>query len=228
MEKGKKIALGFIAIIFLVAIFATAIPETEIEQKATANLSAYMIINSEYSPHSVISEDMVYLQDKPYSDKSEIKKRFLKTFSIALIIGLIYGFTALGIQNYIRTKGIHFYMSINAAIALLTKLVEIVVVVYGFFAAFLLITTTTMSESLLDDSYKILILEKMDIFVWITGFVIAFLFFYLFSIYGLELKRYDREEFFDLPAAAPAYILFFMLIIALLGYLVFSLVVGAL
>lgn len=227
MEKGKKIALGFIAIIFLVAIFATAIPEAEIEQKATANLSAYMIINSEYSPYSVISEDMVYLQDKPYSDKSEIKKRFLKIFSIALIIGLLYGFIAVGIQNYIRKKGIHFYMCIDDAIDLLTKLVEIVVVVYGFFAAFLLITTT-MSESLRDDSYKILILEKMDVFVWITGLVIAFLFFYLFSIYGLQLEKHKGGKFFDLPAAAPAFLLFFMLIISLLGYLVFSLVVGAL
>ncbi|MBL7117838.1 MAG: hypothetical protein ISS94_03535 [Candidatus Syntrophoarchaeum sp.] len=91
MEKGKKIALGIIAIIFLVAIFAAAIPETKIEQKATANLnlSAYMIINSEYSPYSAISEDMVYFQDKPYLDKSETKKRFLKFFSIALIIGLL-------------------------------------------------------------------------------------------------------------------------------------------
>ena len=162
-----------------------------------------------------------------------IKKRFLKTFSIALIIGLLYGFISLWIQGICISKGIHFYLTIDVAIDLLTNFAETIVVIYGFFAAFLIYTTSNIpkfSDEKCKEkykSYKKVIEKKMNIFVWITGLVVAFLFFVLWSIYALERQKHVGDVFFDLPGAAPAFLIFFTLIISLLGYLVFSLVVGA-
>lgn len=173
-----------------------------------------------------------------------MKKRFLKTFSSAVIIGLLYGFTSIWIQGICISKGIHLYMRIDVAIDLLKLLAGNTVLIYGFFAAFLLFIITEIpkisdeghtndpatKKRIRDEAerYNKLISDKMNIFIWITGFVVTFFFFLLNSIAALELQKYGGGEFFDLPAVAPAFIIYFMFIIALLGYLVFSLVMGAL
>jgi hypothetical protein len=172
-----------------------------------------------------------------------MRRGFLKHFSNAMFIGLVYGFSSIAIQRILVSKGIHFYMTVDVGIDLLSLLAGNVVVIYGFFSAFLIFILTKVSEY--PDSFRQMVVEKMKIYLWITGFVVAFLFFFLFSILGLELQRFNGlfgllspslprlvtssgVVFFDLPGAAPAFCLFFMLIIALLGYLVYSLVVGAL
>ena len=159
-----------------------------------------------------------------------IRIRFLLIFSIALSIGLLYGFTAMKIMGICISKDIHFYMSVDVAEKLLVELVGYVVIIYGFFAAFLIYTIGNIPKFSDEEynGYKKVIVKTMNVFVWITGFIAAFLFFFLLSIYDLESERYIGEKFYDLPAVAPAYVIFFMLIISLLGYLVFSLVMGLL
>ena len=158
-----------------------------------------------------------------------IRIRFLLIFSIALGIGLLYGFTAVGI-NICISEDILFSMSVDVAEMLLVELVGYVVIIYGFFAAFLIYTIGNIPKFSDEkyNSYKKVISEKMNIFVLITGFIVAFLFFFLWSIYWLEFLRGKGYISTNLPALAPAYIIFFMLIISLLGYLVFSLVIGLL
>ena len=162
-----------------------------------------------------------------------ITKRFLKTFSIALIIGILYGYI-VGVINKICIKNdIHFYMSIDVAEKFLIDLLGYVVIIYGFFAAFLIYTITNIPKFSDEEynGYKKVISEKMNIFVWITGFVVVFLFNAISSIYWFESLRYECINlpiFIDLPAGAAGYLFFFLLIISLLGYLVFSLVSGML
>ena len=159
-----------------------------------------------------------------------IRIRFLLIFSIALGIGLLYGFTAVKIMGICISKDVHFYMSVDAAKDLLGELVGYIVLIYGFFAAFLIYTIGNIPKFSDEEynGYKKVIAKTMNIFVWITGFIVAFLFFFLLSISALEHERYTGGEFYDLPAVAQAYLIFFMLIISLLGYLVFSLVMGLL
>lgn len=184
-----------------------------------------------------------------------IKKRFLKTFLCALITGLFYGLIAIVIDDiaipYLNeglppTHAVHFHMSVDIANKLLIELIGYAVLIYGFFAAFLIYTISGIPKFSDGEcgGYKKVILEKMNLFVWITGFIVDFLFFSLMSIYWLEAQKHACLDkalndlpasaaafsglFADMPANAPAYVLFFMLIISLLGYLVFSLVIGML
>ena len=159
-----------------------------------------------------------------------MKRRFLKTFSIAVIVGLLYGFTSVWLQAICINRGIHFYMRIDVAIDLLHLLAGNTVLIYGFFAAFLLFIVSDVHK--IEDEniyrrYKKRIEGKMYIFVWITGLVVDFFFFLIWSLYALERQKHVGDVFFDLPTVAPAFVIYFMLIISLLGYLVFSLVMGA-
>ena len=165
-----------------------------------------------------------------------ITKRFLKTFSIALIIGILY-VSIVGVINEICIRSdIHLYMSADAAERLLIELMGYIVIIYGFFAAFLIYTINDIPKFSDEEynGYKKVISEKMNIFVWITGFVVVFLFNAISSIYWLESLRYEEcitnnlPIFNDLPAGAAGYLFFFMIIISLLGYLVYSLVMGML
>ena len=158
-----------------------------------------------------------------------MKRRFLKTFSIAVIVGLLYGFTSVWLQAICINRGIHFYMRIDVAIDLLHLLAGNTVLIYGFFAAFLLfiISDVHKFKGKGYKMYKKLIDDKMNLFVWLTGLVVDFFFFLIWSLYALERQKHVGDVFFDLPTVAPAYVIYFMLIISLLGYLVFSLVVGA-
>ena len=163
-----------------------------------------------------------------------ITKRFLKTFSIALITGILYA-SIVGVINVICIRNdIHFYMSIDVTEKLLIELMGYIVIIYGFFAAFLIFTINDIQKFSDEEynGYKKVISEKMNIFVWITGFVVVFLVNVISSIYWLESQRYEGGNilpiFNDLPAGAAGFSFFFMLIISLLGYLVFSLVNGML
>ena len=49
-----------------------------------------------------------------------IRKRFIVIFLFALIFGLIYGFTAYGIDEHLIKYGIHFRMSVDFAGEFLT------------------------------------------------------------------------------------------------------------
>jgi hypothetical protein len=151
-------------------------------------------------------------------------KRFLKTFSIALITGISYA-CIVGALNMICIKNdIHFCISIDVAGRLLSELMGYTVLIYGFFAAFLIYTINDIPKFSDEEykGYKKVISEKMNIFVWITGFVIVFLLNVITSIYWLESARWEKGNnlpiFNDLPAIAPGFMFFFMLIISLLGY----------
>ncbi|PXF57870.1 MAG: hypothetical protein C4B59_14335 [Candidatus Methanogaster sp.] len=159
-----------------------------------------------------------------------ITTRFLKNFSIALILGMLYGFVAIVINAICISKDMHFLMHIDVVEDILIKLIGHVVVIYGFFAAFLIYIIGNIPKSLDEEysDYIKVISKNMDIFVWITGFVVAFLFYFLWSIYALELSRSGEQEFYNVPIEAPAYLIFLMVIISLLGYFVFSLVMGIL
>ena len=162
-----------------------------------------------------------------------ITKRFLKTFSIALITGILFAFSVAVINEICIRSDIHLYMSVDAAERLLIELMGYIVIIYGFFAAFLIYTINDIPKFSDEEynGYKKVISEKMNIFVWITGFVVVFLFNAISSIYWFESLRSECINppiFIDLPAGAAGYLFFFLLIISLLGYLVFSLVSGML
>lgn len=172
-----------------------------------------------------------------------MRKRFFKTFSIAVIIGLLYGFAAIWLQNICITNDIfHLEMNIDDTIDLLELLFANTVLIYGFFSAFLLYIITEIpkisDEANAKDEdvkklikteskrYKKMIADKMNIYIWLTGFVADFFFFFTFSIIALELQK-RTGDVYDCPVVASAYALYFIFIVALLGFLVFSLVMGA-
>jgi hypothetical protein len=159
-----------------------------------------------------------------------IRKRFIVIFLFALIFGLIYGFTAYGIDEHLIKYGIHFYMSVDFAGTFLIELIGCAVLIYGFFAAFLIYTVSEIPKFSNEEYsvYKKVISARMNLFAVITGFIADFLFFSIVSVYWLEDTKLFGLEPLDLPASVVAYLAFFMLLISLLGYLVFSLVMGML
>lgn len=171
-----------------------------------------------------------------------IRRRFLFVFSLALIFGLIYGLTAYVIDDYCqKSYGIHFHMSADFAGGFLVELIGYTVLIYGFFAAFLIYTISEIHKvsNKEYDRYKNVILKVLNLFAVVTGFVVDFIFFSILSMYELEKIKLEVvklpvadfpiiQPVADFPIIIGAYLLFFMLLIFLLGYLVFSLVVGLL
>ena len=161
-----------------------------------------------------------------------IRKRFIVIFLFALIFGLIYGFTAYGIDEHLIKYGIHFRMSVDFAGEFLIELIGYAVLIYGFFAAFLIYTVSEIPKFSNEEYsvYKKVISARMNLFAVITGFIADFLFFSIVSVYWLEYIKNEPGALavVDLPASVVAYLAFFMLLISLLGYLVFSLVMGML
>ena len=150
-------------------------------------------------------------------------------FSLTLIFGLIYGLSAYFIDVY--CQNIHFYMSADFAGRLLLELIGYAVLIYGFFAAFLIYTISEIPKISNEEysDYKKVISNVMNIFAMITAFVVEFTFFSAVSIYELEnIKHKVGPPIADYPFSIGAYVFFFMLLIILLGYLVFSLVMGLL
>ena len=123
-------------------------------------------------------------------------------------------------------------MSAEFAGHFLVELLGYAVLIYGFFAAFLIYTTSEIPKVSNEEysGYKKVISEVMNIFAVITGFIVDFFAFSILSMYWLEdIKRgVGPEAFADFPIIIVAYLLFFMILIFLLGYLVFSLVMGLL
>ncbi len=159
----------------------------------------------------------------------EIRKRFIIIFSLTLIFGLIYGLSAYIIDDY--CQNIHFHMSADFAGRLLIELIGYAVLIYGFFAAFLIYTISEIPRVSNEEysDYKKVISKVMNIFAMITAFVVDFIFFSAVSMYELEnIKHKVGPPIADYPFSVGAYVFFFMLLIILLGYLVFSLVIGLL
>jgi hypothetical protein len=171
-----------------------------------------------------------------------IRNRFIIIFLFALFFGLIYGFIAYYIDDYCQEFfGIHFHMSANFAGAFLVELIGYTVLIYGFFAAFLIYTISEIYKVSEEEysEYKKVISKVLNIFAVVTAFVVNFIFFSILSMYELEkikcevvLENIKREvvtlPLADFPIITGAYLLFFMILICLLGYLVFSLVMGLL
>lgn len=160
-----------------------------------------------------------------------IRRRFMLIFSLTLIFGLIYGLTAYFTDDY--CQNIHFYMSADFAGRLLTELMGYAVLIYGFFAAFLIYTISEIPKVSNEEysGYEKVISKVMNIFAMITAFVVDFIFFSAVSMYELEnikLKVGVGSPVVDYPFSIGAYVFFFMILIILLGYLVFSLVMGLL
>lgn len=175
-----------------------------------------------------------------YWYRHPIEKRFIKNFLPALIVGLLYGFIAIIIDYrtipylndtfFDQNHAVHFFISLDLANRLLIELIGYIVLIYGFFSAFLIYIISDIPKFSDEeyDNYKKVILKKMNLFAWITGFVVDFLFFSLLSIHSLESQKHNSATFTDIPACMSAFALFFIIIITLLGYLVFSFVVGML
>jgi hypothetical protein len=161
-----------------------------------------------------------------------IRKRFIVIFLFALIFGQIYGFTAYGMNDHLIKYGIHFCMSVDFAGKFLVELIGYAVLIYGFFAAFLIYTVSGIPKFSNEEysAYKKVISARMNLFAVITGFIADFLFFSIVSLYWLEYIKLEAgaSAFLNFPASVVAYLAFFMLLISLLGYLVFSLVMGML
>jgi hypothetical protein len=122
-------------------------------------------------------------------------------------------------------------MSADFAGRLLIELIGYAVLIYGFFAAFLIYTISEIPKVSNEEysDYKKVISKVMNIFAMITAFVVDFIFFSAVSMYELEnIKHTVGPPIADYPFSVGAYVFFFMMLIILLGYLVFSLVIGLL
>ena len=113
----------------------------------------------------------------------------------------------------------------------LVELIGYAVLIYGFFAAFLIYTISEIPKVTNEEysGYKEVISEVMNIFAVITAFIVDFIAFSILSMYELEkIKLGVEPHVANFPIIIVAYLLFFMILISLLGYLVFSLVMGLL
>jgi tetratricopeptide (TPR) repeat protein len=162
----------------------------------------------------------------------EIRKRFTAIFLLALIFGLIYRLTAYFIDYYCqKSYDIHFQMSADFAGSLLVESIGYAVLIYGFFAAFLIYTISEIQKVPDKEyrNYRKVMSKVLNIFAVVTGFVVDFIFFSILSMYVLEkIKLKVEPPVVDFPILILAHLLFFMFLIILLGYLVFSLVIGLL